>query len=316
MAISSFDIGNAAGGGAATISFSPSVDIPATDLTNPAAGATLVFVFVQTADAAVEADPLSVFDDTSGANTCFLGNDLNHYLATFVSGTGFAFGANFSQLGFLGIAMNPILAGINNITCTLSDVPSFASIYGRAYSGVQVDLVGPQADTFLQANGAGDPLGAAALADGSNSGIGAVWNYVASAVSFLQPPGSSGPTDWEWSSGDLAVYLLNSVQNTPGGSWAWTSGAIATQFEDDDINTAVGAPTYFSNVYAEEVIAGLTPVVGRDLSGAWSGGSGAQLSTSLGGAFALRAGLGPTCLPTPPPGGGIPILHGHVRLSE
>lgn len=314
MAVASFELGTALDNGVATLSLVPEMDVPASD---PTAGATLVFIWIMTADEAT-VGVASITDDATTPGdygTCFFEDGLNHYAGavgpTFSNGAGV--GGIFTQSeAWWGIIMNPLTIA-STITITLNGTEGFVLAYARFYTGINVPAVGPQStDIASWLFTSVQPIGGTALADGSNEDFNGVeWSYLSGTTPHLTlPTGSSGPTDWQWvDGGPIAVYGVGDIAETvASGGWTWANGAIVTQAEFDDV-PAVG-DVVVDMVYAEQ--SGITtPDIGEDLTGAW--GSIANTFT-FGSGFILNPGPGPSC--GTPPATGNPVFNNHIRLSD
>lgn len=296
MPVASLDLcGQVVGGGGTSFTFQPAVDAPATDPTNPSAGATVVMICVQYVDESEgnESD-VGISDDASG--------DICSAPATNVysGGGGLAsFGGFCAFHTYFALIEAPLVAGVTNITVAFSEVATFVAVTGRVYTGLRYDQVGLPA--VLGGNGT------ASLAGGGDDTNELSWSYAGGGGSpFVIAPPAASTTNWQWTTGELACYLVGQAFNSPDGAWTWANPDIITVYEYDDIVTPVG---YTSIVYAETVL-GSVPDVGEDLSGSFAGG----LLSNQGGGYSLISGLGPTCAPIPPPPTGVPALNGVIPV--
>lgn len=286
--------------------------IPRSD---PSGGATIIVVTLITDDPTNPAEQIiAVVDDgatDSFYGTCLIESGLNSYVEAPV-GIASESGNLGSFNGFIGLILNP-LDGSNSITVTASNTYAYLFAFAHAYTGVNCDtsaFTEAQADaSFLFAGGAGDPPNPLGIASCTGSAQNLRWQSTPGVV--ITSPTCSGPTDWEWVNGALALYwnfYVNSFGSATG-PWTWTDSDIVTQDEWDDVSTSVDSDSY-SMVYAEQLVA--TPKGSIDVSGSWS--TVGEFATVGGGAVVLP-GFGPTC-PVMPPSGGVPIFNNHIRLSE
>lgn len=300
MSVTSTDLcGQIVGGGGTSFTFQPTANAPATDPTDPASGATVVMICVQYVDESEgnESD-LGISDDAT-ADVCG-----EPYTNIWTPGGALAsFGGFCAFHTYFALIGAPLVAGVTNITVEFAETATFVAVTGRVYTGLAFDQVG------LPVVGGGN--GTVSLAGGGGDTDQLSWNYSGGGGSpfVLSPVGAGSGPNWQWTTGDIGVYMVCEAFNTPSGPWTWVNPNIVTQSEYDDVTTPIGLTTI---VYAEQDLAGLIPDVGEDLSGSFSGG----LTPNQGGGYSLITGLGPTCAITPPPGAGLPILHTQIRLSE
>lgn len=287
-------------------------NIPRSD---PSAGATIIIVTLFTDDASISpAQIVAVVDDgetDSFYGTCLIEDGLNSYVESPV-GLSTATGNLGTAGAFVGLILNP-LDDTNTITITAADAYGYLFAFAHAYTGVNcVTSALIEAATsaiFMFSGGIGSPPNPLGVATCTGSSQNLEWTSTPGVV--IGSPSCTGPTDWEWFNGAIAVYwnfFVNSFGSTTG-MWTWTDGDIVTQDEWDDVATSIGDDSY-SLVYAEQTI---TPPQGSiDVSGGWA--DVGEFGTNGAGAVILP-GFGPTC-PVAPPTGGYPVFNNHIRLSE
>lgn len=298
MAITSTDLcGQQIGGGSTSFTFQPTVSVPATDMTDPSAGATVMMLCVQFVTDGGNTDDTGITDD---AEAVLCEDDYSNIytgggcLQSFGGFCGF-----HTYFSFVGA---PLVAGVTNITASFATNASFVAVTGRVYTGVQYNAV------------VGDPMvnngnAIAALIGGGSETVALGWEYPFGGASapdafILAPFGAGSPsTNWQWSSGDLAAYMICWANDSPNGAWTWNNPDIVTVTEYDDIATGSGG--FSTIVYAEQDISGLTPLVCG--TGGLDGSFAGTEEPNVGGGFGWIAGLGPTC-PPPPPATNNPVF--------
>lgn len=306
-------IGSASAFGTDTVVIPIGTTIPRSD---PSGGATIIVITLISDDDALEAAQIvAAVDDgvtDSFYGTCLIESGLNSYVegpVGLATDTG-----NLGTFGvFVGLILNP-LDGSNSITVTADGTYGYLFAFAHAYTGVNCDtsdFTDAQADaSFMFTAGPGSPPYPFGLASCTGSSPNLRWNSTPGVA--IVSPTCSGPTDWEWVNGALALYwnfYVNSFGSATG-PWTWADSDIVTQDEWDDVSTSIGSDSY-SMVFAEQPV--VTPQGSIDVSGNWS--TVGEFGTEGAGAVILP-GFGPTCPVTPPSGGGPPIFNNHIRLSE
>ncbi len=293
MALSYFVCASLVGGTGGTLTLPITADVPRSD---PILGATIILVYAQSVPGGVTIFGIS--DDApidDGYSLCLFTDGLNHYTNSAAPG----------PFPNLGLVVNPLTNGVHNLTVN-TDVATWVALAAIAVTGVGGSWPGlpldPSVSWLYNAihYASEQPVGG-----GSSIAQGVSWADSAGTLTFSGPSGATD-TNWDWIGGELAFYALQDTSATDLGPWTWTDGAM-TDFLQWDVNsglnfmsTAIGAALVNPGIAAPS------------LAGAWSDAS--QNGTGQG--LAIASGAGPVCGTPPPPGGGVPILHGHIRLSE
>lgn len=271
-----------------------SVDVPRS---SPASG-TVIFIFYQ-ADNVSNATVSSAVDDADPEDAyslCIFADGLNHYNAT--------------PFPAMGLVVNDLIGGVNNITLVLSGVPSAFHAVAVAITGINFAQAGPIDPTLPDIVGLLQPAEQPVGGGGSSAASGSGWNCNSDGtVTFFSPAGTVD-TLWDFVSGALAFYYVSGTLVDDGAGWTWNDGTIV-DFVQWDIADGNGHFLIFALGLQNPMSPGAAaPSVEGVL-----GSAGSQFG--MGGiGIAVPAGLGPFCTTPPPPGGGTPILHGHIRLSE
>lgn len=293
--------------GSASASAASSLVIPISATvarTDPAGGASFVFVFYQL-DNASTSSLLSVTDDApvdmdDGYSLCLFADGLNHY--------------DEASGPVAGMIVNPLLFGVNNITLTF-DTPT-AAIQAAAVAvtgiGAPGGWPGPIFDpgmtwwpSAIFAGPAQQPVGAPVS---TNPAV--QWGYDISNNVVMAEPAGAADEDWDWATGELAFYWVqrNTAFSDPGG-FAWADASIIdlTQWS---IATGLGGGQAF--MWEEIGFGAVTPTLaGPSLAGSLADAS--TLFGSGGTGFALLSGLGPIC--TTPPLLGVPVFNHEWRVG-
>lgn len=312
MAVTSLGvIGAASASGTDTVVIPIVASIPRSD---PDDGATLIVVTVISDDGAIGQLIAAISDDGETDpfyGDCLITSGLNSYVESPI-------GVNASSVNltvatsWIGLITNPLDAS-NSITVTLTGTQDFIFAFATAYTGCNVDYtgVGGFTDASFMFSSPGSPTNPCGTVTCGATDQNLAWQLFA-GVNISNPSGCSGPTDWQWDTGDLALYwLIRLNPATPTGGNTWTDGSIESIAEFDDTVTGVDSDT-FSFVFAEQPVS--TPVSGIDVSSTWA--APIDNDSTFGGGGVLIGGFGPLCTETPPPGSGMPILHTQIRLSE
>lgn len=303
MAVVSLGIIGSAAGSGASLTIPVTTNVPRSD---PTAGASIIVVTLISDDGGIEAGIASIGDDASidaFYGTCLVADGLNSYVESPIGVSTSSANMNVGAAWF-GLITNPLVGGTNSITVTPTTPQSYLFAFATAYTGVNVDYVGPGGfvdASFMFTGGIGapeNPIGEVGCAGAGDDHL--VWSLTP-GVTILNPSACSA-ADWEWKTGELALYwLLRFDPFDTSGGWTWTDTDIVTQDEWDDV---VGITNNYSLVFAEQAI--VAPQGGIDLSGTWA----TAVTGASGGGGILIAGPGPTCT-TPPVFGGPVFNHRH-----
>lgn len=297
MALAYYECGRANASGSDTLVIPISADVPRS---TPASG-TLIMVFFVDAESENQALTAAVDDTTAedAYSLCIFADGLNHY--------------EVSSSPALGLIVNDLVNGVNNITLTFDSAGTFIQAIAIAVTGVNHPTSSPPPlDPTLSGITGGLGGMEAPLGGGSSVAIGPVWHYdVGGAVNFDGPLGATD-TNWDWIvPGTIAFYWVASNTKTadPGG-WTWTDGTIV-----DLAQFSVDQGTGFWSAFAIGVQDPVTlGAAAPSVQGTW-GDASSKFGTG-GNALPMPAGTGPVCSVLPPPGGGVPIFNNHIRLSE
>lgn len=297
MALDWFICGGPIGGSGTTLTIPIDVDVPRTD---PALGATIILIYGQSVPGGSTISAITDDAEPEDAySLCIFEDGLNHYDIT----------SQFSFVNF-GLVVNDLVGGVNSITLTVDPGATWYEFVAIAVTGVGPFTAWPSTpfdpslSSFFGAVAgyeAEQPVGG-----GGSFSVGNAWSFDSFGGLSIVSPAGAADMDWDWISGTTAFYTLQTANALDIGPYAWADGGI-TDFFQWDVNTGV------SFILQAIGIAAVSPgSAAPSMNGAWSGLGFGQGS---GQGFALSPGTGPIC-DTPPPGGGSPILHGHIRLSE
>lgn len=299
MAVAYFQAGQASVAASDTLVIPITADVPRSD---PVAGGTLIYVFIQVPSTFV-GGITAVTDDATPQDAyslCVFSDGLNHY-------------TNGSQI--FGLIVNDLANGVNNITVQLTGTAGFIAGIALAITGANVDTLNAQSPSptwLFDLDPAHPMIGAEKLGGGPISPFpGAIFASPTGPVQMVSPPGVSTDQDWAWvTNSDYAFYVCSDVSSAVDeGGWTWADGSIF-DFTQWDIDSGLGS--FFSMALGVQTAP--TPLAaGPSFDGAW-GNAGSKFFTGIAG-FAVTSGPGPACV-TPPPGGGVPIFNNHIRLSE
>lgn len=307
-------VGSAPAFGTDTVVIPLTGTIPRSD---PSGGATLIVVTLITDDPSTNASQIVAVVDDAAEDPFYAESVIESGLNSYVEAP-IGLATETGNLGtfgvFVGLILNP-LDNTNSLTVTASATYAYLFAFAHAYTGINVNtaaFTGPAADaSFMFSSGFGVPqcpLGYVTCVGSSES---LRWNSTPGPV-IISPAACSGPTDWAWQTGTLALYwnfYVNSFGSATG-AWTWADADILTQDEWDDVSTSVSTDSY-SMVFAEQVIA--PPQGSIDISGSWAtvGESGTEGAGAI-----LLPGPGPTPGVTPPaPGAGTPVFNTRFRAG-
>lgn len=289
MALAYYEAGSVTAGGSSTVVIPITSDVPRS---SPTSG-TVIFIFYQmmggTGDSVTDA-----VDDTTAQDsysTCIFEDGLNHYRSDI-----------FPAMGLL---VNDLAAGVNNITLTLNGTPNTGHFSAIAITGIQIGGAGPLDPTLPGIVGLLQPAEQPVGGGGSTS-TGGGWNYNPfGAVSFTAPLGAAD-TDWDFFSGALAFFWVSAGNNADLAGWTWDDATIVP-FVDWSLSDSGQFIIFFMGVVDPMTPGTAMPTV------TGSPGAGYPWQSGGGLAIALAPGVGPTC-ETPPPAGGTPVFDHRVRL--
>lgn len=278
------------------------VDVPRS---SPANG-TIIALFAVGSYLSGLGSPIAVSDDAAPQDDyslCIFDDGLNHWDAN-------------GRYPCLGLIVNDLQAGVNNITCVFASPADQIEVLAVAITGAAAATTSPPQlfdTTPVDYTDDGLTLGEieAPLGGGTSHALGTAWGYDPfGAVNFSAPIGASD-MNWDWIAGNVAFYFIqsNSLSADPG-TWVWSDGSIV-DFAQSQIDQGIGRWTGFALGIGDPVVlAAAGPTM---LAGGWVV---ADQNRASGLSLAFKAGAGPTCSVIPPPGSGVPIFNNHIRLSE
>lgn len=287
---------------------------------DPAAGASIVLVYLFAADAFCTAAADDAPTD-SFYSTHLYTDGLNPW------------GPNptaFHGIPWIkGLILNPLVGGVNTITLTLNTPSTFDFAYAFAYTGAQVN---------------NQPFPVAQVPDQSTD----VWFEGLSVTSpgygpfgkITSDPDTGFPNwfwDWSWfaespeslSIGDpLTTYpnwlitqgsiaLISTLggrdSGTPPGDFIPVDGTWNQIENNTDFSDGTGH-TLSANFFEKPLS---PPEANNDLGGTWTTATSLAWFGNSGQGFAIMGGLGPIWLPPipPPPGAGAPVFDAMIRAA-
>lgn len=290
-----FEIGQGTAAGSDTLVIPVTADVPRSS----PASATLIYIFFVDAEGENEALTAIVDDATpeDAYSLCIFEDGLNHY--------------SVASNPAIGLIVNDLVNGVNNITLTFDSVCTFTHAIAIAVTGVGLPSTSPPAlDPTLTGIATGLGQMEAPLGGGSSVATGPQWSYdVGGAVNFNGPIGATDE-NWDWIvAGNIAFYFVASSTKTADPSpWTWASGDIV-----DLAQFSVDQGTGFWSAFAIGVQDPVTlGAAAPTVQGDW-GDLSSKFGTG-GNAFPTPLGTGPVCGTAP--GSGTPVFNNHIRLSE
>lgn len=284
MALDYFVCGSAGASSVDSLTIPIDVDVPRTD---PTLGATVIWILLQVDSAGGNATAVS--DDApvdDSYSTCLFSDGLNHY------------SGDTNPLA--GLIVNPLVAGINNITVTLGGTVNRVQAVALAITGVggtwptaPFDTADPTGHWIF---GAIAQAAEAPFGSPSHESIAVEWTDTGGGDTPVihDPSGATTDRNWDWVSGEVAFYFQNdNSQSSDPIDWTWSDGSI-DDFDQYDVDDGTGHWMIFALGVQDPVTPGAQ---GPSVDGAY-GSAGSKFLTS-GNALALSSGSGPPPCSTP-----------------
>lgn len=290
-------------GGPVSIASDSTLVIPITadvPRSTTADGATLVLVFVQLdndssslLDSVTDDSPI---DTEDGYALCIFEDGFNHYLPR----------ADPSAIPTIGLIVDPLLAGVNNIYLQLDSATAFVEAVAIAITGVGTSGGASWPSSPLDPGMTWIPAAVTAgaeapLGGGGGAGKGAAWTYTTlNTVNMLAPAGTGGTDqNWDWTEGELAFYFARqNTKITDPGAWTWGDGSIADLVQWQSATGLIGPRAWMWEAIGYGPITPFAP--GASVAGALADAS--SLFGGSGNTFGFLGGPGPVCSIPPPTG--------------